>query len=67
MLPTDQDEEIIDCVGEVHEKPLILVEKVSVWFSLLSWEGEGLVLFLLIYSREGVGVLWVSEEEDETS
>jgi hypothetical protein len=36
MLPTDQDEEIIDCVGEVHEKPLILVEKVDVWFSLLS-------------------------------
>jgi hypothetical protein len=36
MLPTDEDEEIIDCVGEVYEKPLILVEKVDVWFSLLS-------------------------------
>jgi hypothetical protein len=36
MLPIDQDEEIIDCVGEVHENPLILVEKVGVWFSLLS-------------------------------
>jgi hypothetical protein len=36
MLPTDQDEEIVDYVGEVHEKPLILVEKVDVWFSLLS-------------------------------
>ena len=56
MLPIDQDEEIIDCVGEAHENPLILVEKVGVWFSLLSWEGEGPVLFLLIYSWKGVGV-----------
>jgi hypothetical protein len=36
MLPMGQDEEIIDCVGEAYEKPLILVEKVDVWFSLLS-------------------------------
>ena len=35
MLPTDQDEEIINCVGEVHQKPLILLEKVDMCFSLL--------------------------------
>ncbi len=36
MHSTYYDHEISDCVGEVHEKPLILVEKVGVWFSWLS-------------------------------